>query len=155
MEIWIKDLRKSNLKWQRWQCPIYNSTLQSFVWSSMNYISMFFFNCLFWFVVSCKSEFWTFLAFRKRREIIRIKPFSSLKNDGFFITFNQIKVTKGTVGNLALPFLHQGSLEITLTVPLNEKFNNGVTWFSLVNVPTPISKNIKKRKMKNWFFFSQ
>ena len=29
------------------------------------------------------------------------------------------KVFKGTVTNQALPYLHGGSLEITLTVPLN------------------------------------
>ena len=40
--LWItlyeKD-NKRNLKWpymQRWQCPILNSTLESFVWSNMN-----------------------------------------------------------------------------------------------------------------------
>ena len=60
-----------------------------------------------------------FLEFKKQREIINIKPFSSLKN-AFFLAFNRIKVTKGTVGNLALKFLLQGSVEITLIFPLNE-----------------------------------
>ena len=50
----------------------------------------------------------------------------SQKNDVIFHIFDQIKVFKITVVNWALPSLHViGSLDITLTVPLNGTLNVG------------------------------
>ena len=74
----------------RRQCPIHNSTLHSFVWSSMNYTSLFY----------------SFKIWIKKLKTHQYLPHQWDK--GF----------KGTTVNQALPFFHEVSLEITLTVPL-------------------------------------
>ena len=66
-------------------------------------------------MVSLQKWLAHFLDIRKTGGTIRIKHFSSQKNDVISNGFNQIKVSR------ELPSLHGGSLEITLTVPLISK----------------------------------
>ena len=51
-------------------------------------------------------------------KLSELSTYKIWKGDNAFHIVDQSKVFKGTVVNRALPFLHGGSLEITLTVPL-------------------------------------
>ena len=54
----------------RWQCPVYNGTLETFVWSSMNYILMFILlkaDCGFSIKVTCKGNISELNTIEKRQ----------------------------------------------------------------------------------------
>ena len=56
----------------------------------------------------------TFLAYKKQWKTIRIKHFTNQENDGFLAD----KGFKSILVNRTLLSLHEGSFDITLTVPL-------------------------------------
>ena len=86
---------------------IQNITLKSLVWSSMNQTSLFkmlkthYFQLWFLYIATAQS------TAEKHKEIIKIKH---QKNNNIFYIIYQIKMFKGTVGNLTLLSLQGGSL---------------------------------------------
>ena len=82
-----------------------------------------------------------FLFVRSNGEVYRNTHFSRQKNDVIYHIFNQINVV-----NRALPSLLGGSLEITLTVPLNQNFTPFQTFNPL---PPPSIKLIIIRRIKS------
>ena len=106
-KVWIF---KRIFKWpsiDRVVCPIHNCVLKSFVWLSMNYISM----CLFWeIVVSLQIRsacFWLQKPWTFCLHLTLFKPEKWL----YLPHFYQIKV------NQTCPFLNRMPLQITTIVP--------------------------------------
>ena len=116
--IFLKVVNIRNFKltsMQRWQFPIYNGNLISFVWSGMILISMF---------IIVKTDYFQFWILYKRdlRISFYLKTFLNFQNwtvlnDTIFHNYRLNKYFKGTVVNRSLPSLHKGSLGITHTVP--------------------------------------
>ena len=60
-----------------------------------------------------------FLLQENKEELLELNTFKlRKKNDNTFHIIDQISRFQGTIVNRQLPFLHVGSLEITVTVPL-------------------------------------
>ena len=99
---------------QKLQCAIHNGTFKSFYCKlSVIWILMFIIlkTNYFQFWVSC-----AFLVQKNKKELSELNTFKQIKPAKF--RYKSDKVFKVTVVNRALPSLHGGSLEITLTVPL-------------------------------------
>ena len=100
---------------QRWQCPTYNSTVKTLIWSKMLRITSF-----FSLEKCCFSKTPLFLRNKNAEVTFPEKPQTkknSLKKQkhGYLFHTWSDKAFKGTVVNRTLPSLHGGSLEITLT----------------------------------------
>ena len=96
---------------QRWQCPIYNATHKSFVWSTTNFIKLFIFLFLYFHLrVLCKCELRIYCLKEALEKLIEHFSRRKTRNDIFHV-FDHIKML--TV-NQALSFLHGGSLKTTL-----------------------------------------
>ena len=63
-------------------------------------------------------------------EINIIKHFENLEKRQYLQNYKSEKDVKGTIGNLTLPSLPGGSLEITLTVPLNGEILNWIKFLA-------------------------
>ena len=104
--------------------PDYNGTLKSFVWSSMNKISMF--------IISKTDHFqlWFLYLLALRTSHCR-KTYNNYQNltlcnqeiRQYLPHYWSDKGFLGTVVNQALSSLDGGSLKITLTVPFNHNFS--------------------------------
>ena len=105
--------------------PIYNDTLESYVWSNMNKISMLF--CSFtMFIIICEFSVkvaCTFLLYNKKqwRNSQKLTLFEYRKQL-YLPHFWSDQGFKGTVVNQALQSFNGGSLDTTLTVPLKQFF---------------------------------
>ena len=101
---------------QRWQCPIYNGTLQTLIFKilSLHELKSRYFCEFPHCFLSARSAQVTF--FEKPK--MKINSWKEQKHAYLIYTWSDMDF-KGTVVNRALPFLHEGSLKITLTVPLN------------------------------------
>ena len=108
-----------------WQCPIYNGTHETVIWSKMWKIRFFTLKALILMIspllfISQKSA----SHFRKWKWIVSWNINIDIK----FI-LDQDKVFKGTVVIRTMPSLHEVSLEITITVLL--KLNTRLQRLSL------------------------
>ena len=106
-----------NFKWssvQRSRIPIHNSTLETLF--LINNVELSFFKK--WIISCSKNAQVTFVD----NPQLNLICFQSLKQWFLIHTWSD-KGIKGTVVNRAMPSMHRGSLEITLTVPLKIKVN--------------------------------
>jgi len=96
-------------------CTYPNSALKSFVWSSLIYVSMFLLLKTVFFSSFRGFSFKVTLyisCFRNNREIIRIKHFSSQKNDDIFPIINQIRESGMPLLKCRLKIITLGTLMI-------------------------------------------
>ena len=117
---------------QRWQCPINNSTLKSFVWSELDSHFFVSWNCLFLFAVSIQKWLAHFLYTRINGEISRFKHVSGQEKNIFHIFIRSR--SQGYRCKLCIVMFAWGSLQISRTVPLS--------YFFKMETPEPASENL-------------
>ena len=97
----------------KWRCLLYNDNLKTLIWSkNWNKPSIFWFEMCLFLWISPLLLIYKEYASHFRREI----PNEKEQKHWNLINPWSDKLFKGTVVNQALPSVHAGSLEITLTV---------------------------------------
>ena len=99
---------------QRWQCSNYNSTLENFIWSKPLKITSDPTNVYFCDFLNC---FWNAQVTVAQKSQMKINSLKKLEHGCLIYTWSD-KAFKNSIVNRTLLSLQEGSLEITLTVPL-------------------------------------